>query len=297
MRSRMNVLLVGNGINRLFGNESWESLIKQGDAMKRGTVTWDQISNMPANMQIVVSTGDNVKDFVKRMAKEMDGKTTTEEQITFLRSLIDLPVDCIITTNYTLEIEQADGFEGSRTAYARKLVRSTNLEEYQEKFRLYKYYPLQGSGGKNRPLWHIHGDIAKSDSMVIGHYYYVKHLRYIQERANHVLRVYRGCTSHGKSYTPSSWVDWFLLSDVHIVGLGLYTCEIDIWFLLAFKKLHFEETRVYYYGDCQQETRLLLEVYNGIIRKPAGSIDKDYHMARYRNAFADIENKVVPDEG
>lgn len=291
MMPKRSALLVGNGINRLFGDGSWEEWIKSGKAMKRdGGVSWSQISNLPATMQIVVATDADVRGFVREKATELDAATVSGEKAAFLRDMIAMPVDCFLTTNYTFEIERAAGFSGSRKTYARKLIRTIETEGTQDDFRLFRYYPLPTGNGETKPLWHIHGDLAKIDSMILGHYYYAKHLTHIQKRAYQALRSCLGCQKHDREFLPQSWVDWFLVSDIHIVGFGMYACEMDLWWLLAYKSRHFSDTQVFYYGDCSQENRLLLQAYGVKIMKTNDSILHEYRKRCYDDAFCSIRN-------
>ena len=39
-------------------------------------------------------------------------------------------------------------------------------------------------------------------------------------------------------FTPQSWVDYFMLGNVYIVGLGLDPSEADLWWLINCKKRH-----------------------------------------------------------
>ena len=244
MLTRHKVLLLGNGINLLYGDQSWEMMIRNELDRSNNGLTWEKIESVPATMQIVLATDDKVDSRLKGISGELEKQQITEDRATFLRELVGLPVDCVMSANYSLEIERALGFSGSCASYRSRLKRTIKPEGLDE-FRLFKYFPMKQPDGRVTPLWHIHGDIAKPRSMIMGHYYYAKHLREIQDRTAQMIRVHRGCESASVPFEPQSWVDWFLVSDIFILGFGLYLCESDLWWLLCCKKRNFPESMVH----------------------------------------------------
>ena len=59
-----------------------------------------------------------------------------------------------------------------------------------------------------------------------------------------------------------SWLDYFMLGDVHIVGLGMALSEMDLWWLVNCKKRHFPGRKVILYKpDIKPEEKLLAEAY------------------------------------
>ena len=288
---RPKILLLGNGINLLFKDQSWEDMIKAELAKSGNHLTWEQIRSVPATMQIVLATNDKVRTQLKDIAGELEKQQFTDDRKLFLQRLIDLPMDCIMSANYSLELERANGFKGSSASYRTRLRRTFTPEDTRDGFRLYQYYPLSRADGNITPLWHIHGDIAKPNSMIMGHYYYEKHLREIQDRVARMMRSYHGSQSAKVDYTPQSWVDWFLMGDIYILGLGLYLCEADLWWLLCCKKRHFPESRVYYYGSLEDERSLLLEAYNGECMKGITPAKEDDYLGFYQLVMQDIQRR------
>lgn len=292
---RPQVLLVGNGINLAFKDPSWEKMIQDQLQISGINLQYEDIKRIPPTMQIVIATQDQVNLRLKGIARALESRSLSKERAAFLNQILSTSADAILTTNYSFELERAAGFNGSVNSYRSKLIRTHTVPESQDGFRLYQYYPIAGSS-----IWHIHGDIAKPKSMVMGHYYYGKLLRDIQVYVASFMRSYHEALSKGVSYEPKSWIDYFLLGDIYIVGLGLYLCESDLWWLLCCKKRNFPETHVYYYGelDSHDERRMLLETYNGQVQSLSTSIPKSlkdslYYLAYYKEAFKQIEESIT----
>jgi hypothetical protein len=99
-----------------------------------------------------------------------------------------------------------------------------------------------------KKVWHIHGDAATPDSVIMGHYYYGKLLREIQLRIKIFMPFCKGCMNNGVDSESKSWVDLFLTKDVYIVGFGFDFSEMDLWWLAACKKKEFANTKIHYYA-------------------------------------------------
>ena len=238
-----NCVLLGNGINLLFKDPSWEMLIKDELKHSHNTLTYDEIKSMPATMQIVAATKDTVSDRMKALSNKLAVQNMEEDRIAFLRNILALPVDDIMTANYSFELETADGMQQSKKQYSSRLRSSFDLQAKHKTFRLYQYY--ESSHG--RRIWHVHGDIAKPDTMLMGHYYYAKQLKAVQDCAAKTIQRYKICKRKGEEFRSFSWVDQFLTGNIYILGLGMYLCESDLWYLLCCKKRNFPETSVYFY--------------------------------------------------
>ena len=287
---RPSCLLIGNGINRRFYDESWEQIIKKELINSKQNCTYEEIRDMPATMQIVVATRDNVANRMKDLSERLMDLNMSEERVQFLQELLGLPVDDILTANYSFEMEAASGMPLSKKIYSRALKSSFDLENKHKQFRLFQYYESE----KQKRIWHIHGDAAKPDTMLMGHYYYAKQLRAIQDCVPKTVRRYQICQKNGEPFQPYSWVDQFLTGDVYVLGLGMYMCEADLWYLACCKKRNFPETKTYFYdlaiNDlCKQK---LLEAYN--IEIIDGTIlgATSYETDFYPKAMNHVHNKI-----
>ena len=298
INERPQCLLVGNGINRSFNDPSWEDMIKNELKYSETDVSYETIQQMPSTMQIVVATADHVDQRMKVFSDNLMKLNMTAERIAFLRSIMNLPVDDILTANYSFELEAADGMPLKKKTYSSRLSSTFELEE--KRFRLYQYYETE----QRKRIWHIHGDVAKPETILMGHYYYAKLLRYIQECVPRTVRRYQYCKKNDEPFHPYSWVDQFLTGDIYIVGLGMYLCEIDLWYLLCCKKRNFPETKVRFYELELKDTsiRLLSETYQVEIvdgkQLSVTSFDDFYPAAfnHIRNCVENIREKEQ-DEG
>lgn len=237
--TRPKILLLGNGINRAFGSDSW------GDILGRiscGTYTKKEIEllkGMPYPLQAVVASGACVDKGVELFAEKLCDAKLGEQHRDVLISLINNNFDAILTTNYSYEIEAAidELFISKykqRCSYRKSDYKGSTVDS---QFGLFHYNNMQIEEDFI-PIWHIHGEAARPKSIVLGHYYYGKLLSRLQYYVSNVISRYEGCNRYKKSFAPRSWLDYFLISDVHIVGLGLDTSELDLWWLINCKKIH-----------------------------------------------------------
>lgn len=295
---RPSCLLVGNGINKQFNDKSWAELIEQALKTSNQHFPYSELEQMPATMQIVAATKDHVHEYMNKLSTNLMNINMTNERASFLQSLLMLPVNDILTTNYTFELEIASGMEQRKTAYSSGLNSTFVLREKDKKFRLFQYYETK----KSKRIWHIHGDISKPETMLMGHYYYGKQLKAIQECIAKTIRRYKTCQNTHSSFTPYSWIDLFLTGDIYILGLGMYLCESDLWYLLCCKKRNFPNTKAYYYDLSINDAgiRRMLEAYNvkiidGIMLK-ASSYKTDFYPAVFKDIAKRIEKNYVADE-
>jgi len=281
-------LLLGNGINLLFNKSSWEDLIKAELEASKSIYGYSNIKNMPATMQIVVATNDHVDERLKALASELLKAKNNEEKNAFLRKFFDLPMDDILTANYSFELEIADGMKQSKGAYSHSLKKTKELGSSEEKLRTYQYHQLKN--GKR--IWHIHGDAAKPSTMIMGHYYYAKQLREIQDCAALTVRRAKSM-KEDSTFQANNWVDIFLTSDVYILGLGMYLCESDLWYLVCCKKRNFPDTKIYFYEFESTDTQkiYMMKAYNiqCITRE---NLHADDYKSFYNATMQDVRDKM-----
>lgn len=235
-----NVLLLGNGINRAFGESSWEAVIS---GLSTGEFDCSQkwmreIHTLPFGLQTILISSDSVSDGMERLSEKLMPHELKTDHATLLRELLSLPFDAILTTNYSYEIETAlvPDFK-LRTGCTSKFRKSTGKgSKTQEQFGIYKYYNVE-----DRSIWHIHGEAAHPASMVMGHYYYGKLLAEIQKRIPVMIREYNASKKRGTKFVPRSWIDYFMLGNIYVLGFGMDPSEIDIWWLVNCKKRNFSD--------------------------------------------------------
>lgn len=289
---KTKVLLVGNGINLSFqsGIDSWKDIIKAELADSGSPLSYKQIEKMPAPMQIVVATGDHVNVRMKKLAGKLAKIEPPAEQKAFIREMLDCQPDAILTTNYSLEIEKSviDPFTRPRCyQYVRQAHEATKKQDDLGIFRC-----TELPYGNDPYLWHIHGTCLKPTSLIMGHYYYGS---LIHEAASYIpqfMRIYKGKQSGGAEYCPASWIDYFLLGDVYVIGLQMDISESDLWWLICCKKRNFPETKIYYYTLKKEitEKELLMQSYGvEIICGEDLRVKKGDYLNLYRKVFNHIE--------
>ena len=301
--NRPNILLVGNGINRAFDAESWRALICNALSRNMSSYAYDDIKDMPATMQIVVATSNrlgnsaekvnNVSKESQVIAERIRVNELKEKQSQLLNQILDLPIDTILNTNYSNEFELYAHNECSLYGFRSCQRRTKDVKGIEEQFRLFQFSSL-GEKYPDKNLWHIHGDISKPSSMIVGHYYYGKLLKQIEDRAARCKRNYSIALKRGIPFKPESWVDYFLIGNVYIVGLGLYLAEQDLWWLLSFKDIHFPETKVYYYQaeqDMEKDVKKLLYAYGANLITDIPILGNDY-LSFYQKIITDISNRI-----
>lgn len=269
---RPKVLLLGNGLCRAYGGISWDGLldeIKDNETFPRRASEYILPMPLKAAMLTNNSLAKKMRELVKRKGSQdsNEEKTrtdwssfvkTTSEMRDCIRELIVGRFDYVLTTNYSYEIEAA-------------LLNEENLSENKIE-SLQNYYEVNNAQTKfmintfnfasDYPVWHIHGEARKPDSMIIGNCYYGKLLRKCIERLDGISVIDEGKTrdfsgkarefihnkSKGKPQKIGSWIDAFVLGDVYILGLGMDFSEADLWWLIDYKKNHPEFSgKTYFY--------------------------------------------------
>ncbi len=229
---RPKVLLLGNGINRVYGGASWTGLLEK---INRTAFTTDQVKSMPFPMQAVLLSKDHVDISLQDLQRELTQCELHPWLAEQLQRLLALPFDCVLTPNFTYEIECAviSGF----LEHPQRYLRHTQaVPRAENRFMLHTYYDLPLEKG-SLPLFHIHGEARTPDTVILGHYYYGNLLFCCDEYLTHRAPNHRYPLWPGQDGMPAlSWLDYFILGDVYSLGFGFDTSEMDLWWLLCRKK-------------------------------------------------------------
>ncbi len=294
-----NIILLGNGINRVDisdSKESWEEFLKDiaTDDFK-GRL--GDIEDMPYPLRPIVVTGDNIKAQLEKKAIKLLPHGLSKEYSEFIRGFTDLPFDAILTTNYTYELEQSilPGFSCDFKRPSKYRKTSIDGNKLNEQLGIFKYFSLPVND-KNSMVWHIHGEAARPNSMVLGHYYYGNLLSVIQQRIPHILSSLSISTKKDISFQPKSWIDYFMLGNVYIVGFGMEFSEMDIWWMVNCKRRRFYDFGkiVYYEPKCNEtQNRSKCELARAYkIEMPDLEFDGNY-MKYYDCVIRDIKKRII----
>ena len=292
-RRRPKVLLLGNGMNRVFGGASWSGLLEK---INRTDFTADQVKGIPFPMQAVLLSKDHVDVSLHDLQRELTHCEVHPWLSEQLQRLLAMPFDCILTPNFTYEIQCAvmPDFVDHAPRY---LTHTCAVPLAEKGFMLHTYYNLP-VGERTLPLFHIHGEARLPDTVILGHYYYGNLLfccdEYLTRRApacRYPLWV------GGGEMEALSWLDYFILGDVYSLGFGFDTSEIDLWWLLCRKKRERADHGKLYFFEPERKSALtkkaLLEAYQAKcvtlgVSEPEG---KDYRNF-YEMAVREIGRRV-----
>ncbi len=257
---RPNVLFFGNGINRTFNFDSWDDLLNN---VAKNEFTKEELScleNIPYPLKPVIMTNDCVDKEIKDFAPILTQLCPCEEEIRLLKGYTSLPFDSILTTNYTYEIEKT--LEPSFSCLSGKPCKWRKVaDEGKKRYFMRQFSTFFDCGSKR--IWHIHGEAARYDTMVLGHYFYGKELSKIQQYVSALIARHKSCISRNAEIEYKSWIDYFMLGDLYVSGFGMDLSEFDFWWMVNCKKRNFGETKITVFEPkISTEKRLLANAYN-----------------------------------
>lgn len=225
------ILLVGNGINLVSDKSvSWNDLLNRIAGTASTTHEEDIRNAKPFTLwfeEIIRKSGSsNIKN---QISSYLDNYLVSNK---YHSQLMDLGFDNILTTNYDYNLENSQPDEWHTNQSAK--------ETYYSLFR-------KNSCGQQN-VWHIHGELKNSNSIMLGHDQYSGYLHKIRsflttgvptevkERKGQPYRSkFSGKKMKGKT-DVISWVDLFLENEVHIVGFSFDYTENHLWNLLMYKE-------------------------------------------------------------
>lgn len=256
-----NVLLLGNGILRAYSKEvkSWEKLIS--DYEYGLDIPEKELKKVPFPLRVVLKTNDNVKKFVKDNLNNFYVKHKSKKLVEILEKYISLPFDAILTTNYGYEIEDVALKKDCSTKKELDSIKCCVRKESKEsKYFLYTHYNCC-CADRIRKVWHIHGEMNKPDSVIIGNYYYGQLLHKFEEHLSIRRNDYEKNFAGKEERCPHSWIDDFIMGDVFIVGFGFDYSELDLWWLLNRKKReNASHGKVYYFDLNSHKNREIIQL-------------------------------------
>lgn len=228
---RPQVLLLGNGLTYSDG-VPWYKLIEEVardktivDKYKKYDPDGNHIGFHVPNTVLTLATSE--KDDQQRHKKY--GKAFENIQYntkTTIKNLMKIPFDAILSTNYTYELEAAlfPDYPTLSTKSQRKYAFQT-INKRDSKYLLHTYNRI-----KEMDIWHIHGELRRPGSIILSH----------DEYARMVHKILSYNAERGADYEVlkekldfRSWIDYFLMGDVYILGLTLDYSDFDLWWLLG----------------------------------------------------------------
>lgn len=222
-----NCLLIGNGLNRTLETSiSWGDLLK--DIAEDFGVDYYEDIPMPQEFERIINsylktsnnpTSNVYEDIKKKIAEKI--KCTKLPDGAIHNKLRNLPVNVVMTTNYDYLLEYV--FDSS---YVHK---GDTGKKYLDEFT---------SIQKGIKFFHIHGMVASPKSICLGYEHYaglVERLRSSlnKKENNENSKMIIKQILYNEKDKLNTWGEKFYTSNVAILGLGLTSCEIDLWWLIT----------------------------------------------------------------
>lgn len=274
---RQSALLLGNGLNRAIDNTAWEDLIRT--VHEQYEITGDaSYTNFPLAFEQIELTALSNGTAKENDLKKMVAKYLPElKDLSLHKQYLALPFQEIMTTNYDYNLEKAVLSNFDRKAYPR-VTKET-------KHSLGRSVTVEG-----KRIWHIHGEARYPTTICMGYGHYCAHLARLMEKLGKERiagadspYLFHYLYHHGDPNPP--WPVLLFTHDIYIVGLALTTVEIDLWWLLSWRKrlmhthpkLAIANTIHYYFreGECDAERRALL-VSMGVELHPFMLVDDNW---------------------
>lgn len=231
-KKRPNVLILGNGLTRET-SLSWAKLIKSIGRTGANISQYEEQNPdgsfkrfiIPNTILTVATSIINDSARRKKYSKIFDCDTYPPNA--YLKQLLSLPFDAILTTNYSYELESEIEPKYPCFSQDKKLdFVSISGRKTDPVYLLHTYNSL----AKAPDIWHIHGELRRPSSIVLTH----------DEYARLVQKITEYNSARGRDYVNSktnlkflSWVDYFLLGNIYILGLSMDFSEFDLWWLLG----------------------------------------------------------------
>ena len=314
-----NTILFGNGLNRIANNYAdWDKLLRDissgivleniPNTLKYESVilagNWAHTTFFTINGKLIMvndslfSMKEPIEDFIKTKIRGMHLKYNSNR---FYNLMAKLDVKHYLTTNYDNTLEK------ELTTNLGYVVVGRNSDERLYSIR--RNSSVKDPNGNLKHIWPIHGSIDVPASIMLGLDQYCGCVskiddflegkyKYSSDSTLISIKKMRERLPNIQEQEPSSWIDLFFSSNVHIIGLGLGYEEIDLWRLLTKRQRYIKEygtkwtpNKIYYYGSLDKETdkKKLLEILG--VEVVDFAITHDYEEL-YENILKVIGDKI-----
>lgn len=239
-------LLIGNGLNRCYEKEhsqiSWSSLLKT-IANQYGVEFVDN-NSFPLEYECLVNSicevthipfDDALMQTKTAIAKQVEAQSPPINSVH--HRFVDLPIDEIMTTNYDYVLERAYSPNISLLDIKSARVKDKDSNTKSET----KYSQRRKIALSGKVFHHIHGEANTPASLCLGYAHYADYLTHIRNYVKGEVNESNGSISDFsqksalQKLAKRHWSDLFFTHDVHIVGLTLDICEIDLWWILTYR--------------------------------------------------------------
>ena len=232
-RRRPKVLLLGNGMNRVFGGGLLVG--PAGEDQPEPDFTADQVKGIPFPMQAVLLSKDHVDVSLHDLQRELTHCEVHPWLSEQLQRLLAMPFDCILTPNFTYEIQCA--VMPDFVDHAPRYLTHTSAVPLAERASCstpimicpWGSAPCPSSTSTARPACRTRSSWAIITMATCS-----------SAATDYLTRRAPACRYPlwvgGGEMEALSWLDYFILGDVYSLGFGFDTSEMDLWWLLCRKK-------------------------------------------------------------
>ena len=297
--SRPKVLFLGNGL--FYGDFSWDELIDSycSDDNKE---KWEQNKDsIPYTIRASIACEDNDvvrwNSYSEKLSNLHKTKNIYSADRPFLKSLLALPFDAIITTNYTYQIENHfdPQFCNRSDRYIQKHHSCCTKEKRDSRFLVHTYNSVNGHN-----VWHIHGEARRKSSIVLTHDEYGRLISELRKELQTDSNRYVECADN---LSIKTWMDYFLMGDVYVLGYGADFSEFIFWWMLSRRnrekaqqgQFHFYEAIDLRSGKNNKPKLFALEKFGVSIHDMDCVItdDKRNFDTFYARSIEDIKEKIL----
>ena len=285
-----NILFVGNGIS-YSPDFSWYSIIEKISEVPKNISKLQNdngVFQIPNPLLTMALCDSNDKTRREKYIEAMGGYKYND---TYVKKLLEIPFDAILTTNYTYDFENGI-IEGYKDYSNKKKSKCSFSTQKDSKFLIHTYNQLND----HLPIWHFHGELRRNSSMILSHDDYARLIgKIIEFNANRK-------NDYEIKYTAlemKSWIDYFIVANVYFLGYSMDTSEFDVWWLLNRKKRENASVgKVYFYEPEEQRNYYKLEalrmcgVNNISLGYRFNEKNRPYDKF-YMDAIDDIKKKVT----
>jgi len=225
------VLLLGNGINTIKSDYTWEQLID--DLIEYiGAAGQIDKNNKPFPLlyeEIFIEAVKNRGIKEKKIKNFIASKVSNLKPNDIHKNLINLGISNYLTTNYDYTLES------TINSKIKKLNDNGIIK--QNTYSLFRHNKIG-----EKIFWHIHGEANIPSTITLGYDHYSG---YLQRMRNYVVAgekfkkfsfepLIKKLTT-GEKLNFDSWIEYFFKKDIYIIGLTLDFVEMHLWWLITYR--------------------------------------------------------------
>lgn len=229
-----DVLFIGNGLNRCEElGLSWGELlrkIKMEDYNDNNFNTLEFERLVFQKLRKEPKKSKSIYGKVKKQIAEQFKSIPLPDRELIHGKFLSLPITTIMTTNYDYVLERIIDRKQKDEEVIIK-----NKATTETKYSLYRYLEV-----KDKKIYHIHGEVDKPNSILLGYEHYVgtvQELRGMIHKKDKQKIPFIERVLLNKEDVLGHWGEFFFTHNIYIVGFGFDYSEQDLWWLLTYRAM------------------------------------------------------------